>query len=119
MTTPGQPVLLDWRDGLHYRRPAPWVLCGNPTPLRSHAGEASHKVCAENWNLAHPGESRFVSDTKPRRARTTTTTLDRQMPGVAVPSPAPYTGRPPRHRPPFHTRDRHSAHFKRVPRGTL
>ncbi|MGW1550616.1 hypothetical protein [Streptomyces sp. NPDC002346] len=69
MTTPGQPTLLDWRDGIHYRRPAPCVLCGNPTPLRSHAGEASHKVCAEDWNLAHPGESRFVSDTKPRRRK--------------------------------------------------
>ncbi|MFE7245314.1 hypothetical protein [Streptomyces sp. NPDC057580] len=64
-----RPVLLDWRDGIHYRRPAPCVLYEAPTLLRSHAGEAAHKVCAQDWNLAHPGESRFVSDTKPRRRK--------------------------------------------------
>ncbi|GAA3479578.1 hypothetical protein GCM10018966_041080 [Streptomyces yanii] len=69
MTTPGQPVLLDWRAGLHYRREAPCVLCGNPTLLRSHAAEAAHKVCAEAWNAKHPGEVRFVSDAQPRRRK--------------------------------------------------
>ncbi|MFF0486766.1 hypothetical protein [Streptomyces sp. NPDC004435] len=71
---PEQPVvpvrLLDWRDGRHFGQPAPCVLCGTTTPLRSHAQEPVHKVCAELWNAAHPGESRFVSD--PPKGRATT-----------------------------------------------
>ncbi|MFD9541409.1 hypothetical protein [Streptomyces sp. NPDC060022] len=62
-----QETLLDWRDSLHFRRDTPWVLCQNPTPLRSHAGEAVHKTCAEVWNAAHPGEVHFVSDAKSKR----------------------------------------------------
>ncbi|HWU10545.1 MAG TPA: hypothetical protein VN520_29985 [Streptomyces sp.] len=66
MTTPGQPLLLDWRDALHFRRDAP---CRKPTPLRSHTGEAVHKICAENWNAQHPGETRLVSDAQSRRRK--------------------------------------------------
>ncbi|KIF72818.1 hypothetical protein QR77_41365 [Streptomyces sp. 150FB] len=64
-----RPVLLNWRDGTHFRKDAPCVLCGHSTPLRSHAGEAVHKVCAETWNADHPErvlEGRFVSDPEPR-----------------------------------------------------
>ncbi|WP_299541757.1 hypothetical protein [uncultured Streptomyces sp.] len=64
---PAEQPLLDWRTGLHFRRDAPCTLCHKPTPLRSHAGEPVHKVCAEDWNARHPGEMRFVSDTQPRR----------------------------------------------------
>ncbi|MFI6125360.1 hypothetical protein ACIBCU_37560 [Streptomyces sp. NPDC051064] len=67
MSMPGQPVLLAWRASLQFRRDAPCVLCRKPTPLRSHAGEAVHKVCAEDWNTRHPGEARFGSDARPRR----------------------------------------------------
>ncbi|MCJ1678305.1 hypothetical protein MTF65_13300 [Streptomyces sp. APSN-46.1] len=51
---------LDWGDASHYdrTRDLPCVLCGRPTPLRSHAGEPVHKVCAEEWNHTHPAESR-------------------------------------------------------------
>jgi hypothetical protein len=62
--------LLDWRDGRHYRWDAPCTLCGTATPLRSHAGEAVHKTCAEAWIAAHPTESRlgrFTSDPRPKR----------------------------------------------------
>lgn len=38
------------------------MLCRKTTPLRSHAGEAVHKTCAELWNARNPGETRFVSD---------------------------------------------------------
>ncbi|MCX4625086.1 hypothetical protein [Streptomyces albogriseolus] len=65
-TPPEQPVapvqLLNWRHYSHFGPPAPCVLCGTTTPLRSHAKEPVHKVCAELWNAAHPGEMRFVSD---------------------------------------------------------
>ncbi|RSS85785.1 hypothetical protein EF919_37680 [Streptomyces sp. WAC02707] len=54
--------LLDWRDGAHFARPERCVLCQRPTPLRSHDNEPVHKTCAETWNAAHPGETRFVSD---------------------------------------------------------
>lgn len=67
--SPQQPVLLDWRASLHFRQEAPCALCARPTPLRSHAGEAAHKVCAEAWTARHPGAGRFVSDTQPSRAR--------------------------------------------------
>ncbi|MFS0696743.1 hypothetical protein [Streptomyces nitrosporeus] len=39
--------------------------------LRSHAGEAVHKVCAEFWNFRNPREVRFVSDDRPRRRNDT------------------------------------------------
>lgn len=61
--------LLDWRDGRHFRWPAPCTLCGQDTPMRSHAGEAVHKTCAEAWITAHPTESRlgrFASDLRPK-----------------------------------------------------
>ena len=65
---PAPGSLLNWRHHLHHRRPAPCVLCRRPTPLRSHADEAAHKVCAEQWIAAHPDEAlrsgRFVSDRK-------------------------------------------------------
>ncbi|MEV8311889.1 hypothetical protein AB0P36_32325 [Streptomyces flavidovirens] len=71
---PHQPItgperrLLVWRDSSHFNRweDAPCVLCDRPTPLRSHKGEAVHKVCAEDWNAAHPTEVRFVSDAEPK-----------------------------------------------------
>ncbi|WP_052499216.1 hypothetical protein [Streptomyces vietnamensis] len=52
--------LLDWGDGRHFdhTRDRPCCLCGRPTPMRSHAGEAVHKVCAEDWNATHPTEAR-------------------------------------------------------------
>ncbi|MEU7120983.1 hypothetical protein [Streptomyces zaomyceticus] len=52
--------LLDWGDALHFdhTRDRPCCLCGRPTPVRSHAAEPVHKVCAEEWNAAHPGEPR-------------------------------------------------------------
>lgn len=59
---PAPVPLLNWRDGRHFGQPAPCVLCGTTTPLRSHAKEPAHKVCAELWNSRHPGETRFVSD---------------------------------------------------------
>lgn len=57
----------NWRGGMHFSHwgGEPCVLCGNPTPLRSHAGEAVHRTCAEDWNAARPEkaiEGRFVSD---------------------------------------------------------
>ncbi|WP_031011746.1 hypothetical protein [Streptomyces sp. NRRL F-5727] len=64
------PLLKKWRDGRHFGQPAPYVLCGTTTPLRSHAKEPVHKVCAELWNTAHPGENRFVSD-PPKSGATT------------------------------------------------
>lgn len=60
---------MDWRDTSHFRFDAPY---GKPTPLRSHIGEPSHKVCAKAWNAEHPGETRFVSD-PPRRKRKAST----------------------------------------------
>ncbi|MFC8174976.1 hypothetical protein [Streptomyces sp. NPDC057325] len=68
---PTAPVqLLNWRHSSHFGPPAPCVLCGTTTPLRSHAKEPAHKVCAELWNAAHPGEPRFVSD-PPKGGQTT------------------------------------------------
>ncbi|MGW5776058.1 hypothetical protein [Streptomyces sp. NPDC003863] len=51
---------LDWGDSSHFdrTRDLPCCLCGRPTPMRSHNAEAVHKVCAENWNAAHPHEAR-------------------------------------------------------------
>ncbi|MFB7517431.1 hypothetical protein [Streptomyces sp. NPDC056144] len=52
--------LLDWGDARHFDHHGdrPCCLCGRPTPMRSHAGEAVHKVCAEDWNATHPDEPR-------------------------------------------------------------
>ncbi|MEU1931830.1 hypothetical protein ABZ516_31175 [Streptomyces sp. NPDC019826] len=70
MTTPEQPPLLNWGDRTHFRStPAPCILCRKPAMLRSHAGEAVHKVCAEIWNSRNPNEVRFVSDDRPRRRK--------------------------------------------------
>ncbi|MFE5511602.1 hypothetical protein ACFQ9J_13415 [Streptomyces sp. NPDC056529] len=62
-------ALLDWGDACHFDhiRNRPCALCGKPTPVRSHAGEPVHKVCAETWNAANPGESRrYTVPTKVR-----------------------------------------------------
>ncbi|MFB6840953.1 hypothetical protein [Streptomyces sp. NPDC056361] len=55
-----QVPYLDWGDSRHFdhTQDRPCSLCGRPTPLRSHAGEPVHKVCAEAWNAACPGEPR-------------------------------------------------------------
>lgn len=49
VTGSGQRLLV-WRDSCHFNRweDASCVLCDRPTPLRSHKGEAVHKVCAED-----------------------------------------------------------------------
>ncbi|WP_328621462.1 hypothetical protein [Streptomyces sp. NBC_00354] len=51
---------LNWGDASHYdrTRDLPCVLCGRPTPLRSHASEPVHKVCAEDWNATSPDQPR-------------------------------------------------------------
>ncbi|QEU93986.1 hypothetical protein [Streptomyces kanamyceticus] len=61
--------LLNWHSGEHFdhRGACPCTLCGKSTPLRSHTGEAVHKVCAEAWNEQHPGADRFCSDRTPKR----------------------------------------------------
>ncbi|MEU2233015.1 hypothetical protein [Streptomyces vietnamensis] len=61
--------LLDWGEARHFdhTRDRPCCLCGRPTPMRSHAGESVHKVCAEDWNAAHPGEARRYSRPAPDR----------------------------------------------------
>jgi hypothetical protein len=66
--------LLDWRDARHFApwQTRPWALCEQPTPMRSHAGEPSHKSCAENWIAANPVEARrgrFASDVQSKRHR--------------------------------------------------
>ncbi len=46
--------------------------------MRSYAGEAIHRTCAEAWITAHPTESRlgrFASDLR-AKAEATTTTLE-------------------------------------------
>ncbi|GHD52211.1 hypothetical protein [Streptomyces galbus] len=69
---PAPNELLVWRDGRHFDRwqDLPCVLCDKPTPMRSHAGEAVHKACAEDWLTAHPSEARrlgrFASDLTPK-----------------------------------------------------
>ncbi|MGA5066158.1 hypothetical protein ACPB9E_20755 [Streptomyces exfoliatus] len=35
--------------------------------MRSHTGEPVHKVCAEDWNAAHPGEPRRYTRPGPDR----------------------------------------------------
>ncbi|MEV6245241.1 hypothetical protein AB0M38_03425 [Streptomyces sp. NPDC051742] len=61
--------LLDWGDATHFdpARNRACHLCGRPTPMRSHAGEPAHKVCAEAWNATHPDEARRY--TVPTKAR--------------------------------------------------
>ncbi|MFD8148221.1 hypothetical protein [Streptomyces sp. NPDC059708] len=61
--------LLDWGDHDHFDAWAtrPCCLCGKPTPMRSHADEAVHKVCAEEWNAAHPDEARRYTPPAPGR----------------------------------------------------
>ncbi|MGW8875646.1 hypothetical protein [Streptomyces mirabilis] len=56
----GAVRLLVWRDALHFDRfeDLPCALCGKPTPMRSHADEPVHKVCAEHWNHTHPDAPR-------------------------------------------------------------
>ncbi|MEU7020950.1 hypothetical protein ABZ990_09900 [Streptomyces sp. NPDC046203] len=55
--------VLGWGDSSHFdhTRDRPCCLCGRPTPLRSHAGEPVHKVCAEDWNHAHPDAPRLYT----------------------------------------------------------
>ncbi|MFB8136370.1 hypothetical protein [Streptomyces mirabilis] len=57
----GAVRLLIWRDALHFDRfeDLPCVLCGKRTPMRSHADEPVHKVCAEQWNHTHPDAARY------------------------------------------------------------
>ena len=64
-------TLLVWRSGEHFDhfRDLPCVLCGKPTPLRSHADEPVHKVCAEQWTAEQPDSRRFCSDDTPSRQR--------------------------------------------------
>lgn len=54
---------LNWGDARHFDRfqDRPCCLCGKPTPMRSHADEPVHKVCAEEWNATHPGEARLYT----------------------------------------------------------
>ncbi|MGW3873582.1 hypothetical protein ACWEC4_22595 [Streptomyces sp. NPDC005055] len=54
-------ALLDWRDNRHFdpHRNVPCVLCGRPTPMRSHDREPVHKVCAEDWCDQNPNSNRF------------------------------------------------------------
>ncbi|MFJ4569011.1 hypothetical protein ACIP4U_36235 [Streptomyces caelestis] len=68
---PAPGGLLEWRDARHFDRwkDLPCVLCGRPTPMRSHSEEPVHKACAESWITANPVEARlgrFASDTKPK-----------------------------------------------------
>ncbi|MGW1504757.1 hypothetical protein ACWCQW_40845 [Streptomyces mirabilis] len=57
----GAVRLLVWREALHFDRfeDLSCVLCGKCTPMRSHADEAVHKVCAEQWNHTHPDAARY------------------------------------------------------------
>ncbi|BAU84718.1 hypothetical protein SLA_3816 [Streptomyces laurentii] len=63
--------VLDWREPQHYDRvrDRPCCLCGRPTPMRSHDGEPAHKVCAEQWNHAHPDEPRLYTPSHPGHAQ--------------------------------------------------
>ncbi|MFF4644709.1 hypothetical protein [Streptomyces sp. NPDC001389] len=63
--------LLDWGDNSHFdaRTTRPCCLCGKPTPMRSHADEAVHKVCAEEWNATRPNEARRYTPPAPGRAQ--------------------------------------------------
>ncbi|MET8297889.1 hypothetical protein ABZW02_28110 [Streptomyces sp. NPDC005180] len=99
--------LLDWGDSSHFdaRATRPCCRCGKPTPMRSHAGEAVHKVCAEEWNAAHPDESRRHTPPAPGRSQRdvgtwrfhndgpTTATLRRPAVVTREPSQSPAPGR--------------------------
>ncbi|MER5927823.1 hypothetical protein [Streptomyces mirabilis] len=52
--------LLDWRDSQHFDDSGdkPCTQCRGTTPMRSHAGEPVHKVCAEDWNDRNPDAPR-------------------------------------------------------------
>ncbi|MFE0734469.1 hypothetical protein [Streptomyces sp. NPDC058855] len=61
---------LNWSDGREHFdgfENLPCCLCEIPTPMRSHAGEPVHKVCAEHWNQTHLHDPRRY--TVPTRAR--------------------------------------------------
>ncbi|PLW72007.1 hypothetical protein C0036_14775 [Streptomyces sp. DJ] len=74
---PPPSAYLEWRDSQHFDR---WqdcscVLCGKPTPMRSHAGEPVRKACAEDWIAANPVEARlgrFASDLQPKSTKRAT-----------------------------------------------
>ncbi|MFJ3667739.1 hypothetical protein ACIPSE_14930 [Streptomyces sp. NPDC090106] len=55
--------LLDWRDRRHFDEAdngaRPCTQCEITTPMRSHAGEPVHKVCAEDWNDNNPAAARY------------------------------------------------------------
>jgi hypothetical protein len=53
--------LLNWTSGQHFDHGenCSCTQCGKPTPMRSHAGEPVHKVCAEDWNDRNPGAPRY------------------------------------------------------------
>jgi hypothetical protein len=52
-TTPGSPVVLDWRHA-HTGPPAPCVLCEGLTICRSPVKDVPcHKGCAEAWITVH------------------------------------------------------------------
>ncbi|MFD8338939.1 hypothetical protein ACFV42_40790 [Streptomyces solisilvae] len=60
--------LLNWRSGDHFDHSGaqPCVCCKVTTPLRSHAGEPVHKVCAEDWNDRNPQAPRvYANDADP------------------------------------------------------
>ncbi|WP_103529708.1 hypothetical protein [Streptomyces sp. SM12] len=71
MTAPATGLV--WSAPGHYdhRGDKPCVLCGRPTPLRSHTREPAHKTCAEEWAADHPDSDRFVSDAPAGRGRRT------------------------------------------------
>ncbi|MFF2465317.1 hypothetical protein [Streptomyces mirabilis] len=58
--------LLGWRDSRHFDDSGdkPCTQCRTTTPVRSHAGEPVHKVCAEDWNDRNPDAPRVraISD---------------------------------------------------------
>ncbi|MDI3387047.1 hypothetical protein QIS99_12685 [Streptomyces sp. B-S-A8] len=55
--------LLNWNSSQHYESDAkPCTQCDTTTPLRSHAGEPVHKVCAEDWNDRNPNAARVIHD---------------------------------------------------------
>jgi len=62
----GAMRLLIWREALHFDRfeDLPCVLCRKHTPMRSHADEPVHKVCAERWNHTHPDAPRHHAGTR-------------------------------------------------------
>jgi hypothetical protein len=68
-------ALLVWRWGEHFDHfeNLPCILCRRPTPLRSHADEPVHKVCAELWISRYPDSKRFHSDPQPTKPRTRAT----------------------------------------------